>query len=1025
MVGRPPDRSERRLAGIIVSLSALFFFLTVPFATTPLIPLWAFIPLYQAALAVCTLITAGFFFAMFSILRSRALLVLGCGYLFTALMVVPHSLTFPGLFTDSGLLGAGPQSTSWLYIFWHGTFPLFIIAYALLKNRRAPVTPFRASSRISLADGIIATVILAASFTLLATDGHDLLPPLIVDGVYTSEMKVASAIVWLLNPLALMVLWARRPHSTLDLWLMVAMCAWTFDVALSTLFNATRFDLGFYVGRIYGLLAATFVLLVLLVGTAGLYARVVGLLDIEKRARERTSEALRGSLARLDAIFSSAALSILTLNESGAIERLNPATERLFGLPSDRMAYRDIGTFIDFGDADDVGSASRLREMVSNGATLHPLLARHADGSKFPVEAVLAEMNVNERKMLVVFIHDARGKRFAEEKFRLAMESSPNGMVIVDTTGQIVLVNAKAERLFGYRRDELVGQRFENLAPGWLKTMDVASGHALPLPDELSTEKPELFGLRKNGTMFPIEIGLNQFETYEGRMTLCVVADMSERKRNDEIKDEFVATVSHELRTPLTAISASLSLLDTDFAGDQLPDSSRRLLTIAKSNSQRLVRLINDILDIEKIELGKIEYLMREIEVRPLVEQVIETTRDLAAQSGVTVRLDPASDDAIVYADFDRLTQVITNLLSNALKFSPKGADVELKIVNDGGATRISVRDHGPGIPEEFRPRIFRKFAQADTSDSREKGGTGLGLSIAKQLVVRFGGEIGFEDADGGGTIFYVRLPQFRSDAVSERAGGIPVLLCANDAESARILVKDLREAGFAPELAVTADDAVRDAASRSYAAILIDLQLSGRDDVSLIKHLRQQWNYLNTPIILVSVEKRRGPAGEPSCAVHVLDWLSKPLNVEHLARILSRPIIRNAHVRPRVLHVEPDRDVLKLVQTALGPIAELTSVDSPDAARDALAAESFDLAVIGVPLSDEKGIDLLLSDLRDKAGIPIPVIVFSGEKTAEVATKIFAALTKSRVPIDKLVATLRHIVARQKLQAPLMKEVA
>ena len=274
MVGRPPDRSERRLAGIIVSLSALFFFLTVPFATTPLIPLWAFIPLYQAALAVCTLITAGFFFAMFSILRSRALLVLGCGYLFTALMVVPHSLTFPGLFTDSGLLGAGPQSTAWLYIFWHGTFPLFIIAYALLKNRRAPVTPFRASSRISLADGIIATVILAASLTLLATDGHDLLPPLIVDGVYTSEMKVASAIVWLLNPLALMVLWARRPHSILDLWLMVAMCAWTFDVALSTLFNATRFDLGFYVGRVYGLLAATFVLLVLLVGTAGLYARV-------------------------------------------------------------------------------------------------------------------------------------------------------------------------------------------------------------------------------------------------------------------------------------------------------------------------------------------------------------------------------------------------------------------------------------------------------------------------------------------------------------------------------------------------------------------------------------------------------------------------------------------------------------------------------------------------------------------------------------------------------------------------------
>jgi len=229
-------------------------------------------------------------------------------------------------------------------------------------------------------------------------------------------------------------------------------------------------------------------------------------------------------------------------------------------------------------------------------------------------------------------------------------------------------------------------------------------------------------------------------------------------EEREHIKDEFVAMVSHELRTPLTSIAASLGLLVADPA-DKMSAAAKRLLRIAHSNSQRLVRLINDILDIEKIESGKIEFHMRRLDVRRLVEQAIESNRSFADQHEVNVRLDHKAKQGFVQADVDRLTQVVTNLLSNAVKYSPRAGEVLVTIENVDATVRISVRDHGSGIPEKFRSRIFEKFAQADSSDVRQKGGTGLGLNIVKQIVLKLGGKVGFDDAPDGGTIFYVDLP--------------------------------------------------------------------------------------------------------------------------------------------------------------------------------------------------------------------------------------------------------------------------
>jgi signal transduction histidine kinase len=231
-----------------------------------------------------------------------------------------------------------------------------------------------------------------------------------------------------------------------------------------------------------------------------------------------------------------------------------------------------------------------------------------------------------------------------------------------------------------------------------------------------------------------------------------------ERKRLQRLKDEFVSTVSHELRTPLTSIAGSLGLLMGNAAG-KLPDAAVNLLRIAHTNSQRLVRLVNDILDIEKMESGQIVFKFGRVEIRPLIEQAIEANRGFAEGSDVRIRLEDACVVCDVRADPDRLAQVVTNLLSNAIKFSPADNEVVVAIGNGTDIVRILVRDHGPGISADFKPHIFERFAQADATNARQKGGTGLGLSIVKQIVDRLHGEVGFADAPGGGTVFHVELP--------------------------------------------------------------------------------------------------------------------------------------------------------------------------------------------------------------------------------------------------------------------------
>lgn len=278
MSSLPPGRRERRLAIATVLVSAVIFAALAPFAGMPLAQGWAFIPVYQSAIVVNDMVTAGLLLGQYAILREKPLLVLAGGYLFTALMAGTHMLTFPGLFAPTGLLGAGEQTTAWLYLFWHGGFPLAVAAYALLRTasraRPIPAPQRRAAIPVGLciAGALGATVAL----TVLATAGHDLLPRIMHGNRMAATMTYAITVVWGLNLVALMLMWRqRRHHSVLDLWVMTVLVAWLFDIALSSMLNHGRFDLGFYAGRAYGLVASAVVLSAMLFENGRLHAQTV------------------------------------------------------------------------------------------------------------------------------------------------------------------------------------------------------------------------------------------------------------------------------------------------------------------------------------------------------------------------------------------------------------------------------------------------------------------------------------------------------------------------------------------------------------------------------------------------------------------------------------------------------------------------------------------------------------------------------------------------------------------------------
>ncbi len=334
-------------------------------------------------------------------------------------------------------------------------------------------------------------------------------------------------------------------------------------------------------------------------------------------------------------------------------------------------------------------------------------------------------------------------------------------LCIAGTDGYFKELISAWERTLGWTLEELKGRPYVEFVH----------------PDDQNTTDVEKQRLRLGGSVIDFE---NRYRTRDGGyrwlswraspepergLIYAVARDIQDQKEVEQMKNDFVSVVSHELRTPLTSIRGSLGLLAGGVAGP-LPEKARSLVEIAARNGERLGRLINDILDIEKIESGKMGFRFTPIEFGSLVEQAVESNRAYAEAYGVELRIAGVLPEARVWADGDRVLQVMANLLSNAAKFSPQGGVVSVAAERLDGHLRVAVTDHGKGIPLELRPRLFEKFVQADASSTRQKGGTGLGLSISKAIVERHGGTIGFESETGAATTFFFDLPEWGKTAL-------------------------------------------------------------------------------------------------------------------------------------------------------------------------------------------------------------------------------------------------------------------
>ncbi|WP_127903928.1 CHASE domain-containing protein [Solirhodobacter olei] len=487
--------------------------------------------------------------------------------------------------------------------------------------------------------------------------------------------------------------------------------------------------------------------------------------------KRRVEQELRHAQHRLDVALTGAKIGVFELDLATNVSIVSPTWKLLFGFASDQEidAQAEFFARIHPDDRPALEEADRQCIEGKTERSISEIRLRVVDGSWrwFRSEAVVGERDASGRATRLIgamtdiqeLVASKEALRTSEERFRSAIEAAPVGTALIALDGRFLKVNNALSGLVGMPEAEILKIPFHQFL------------HADDRPAVREQVAELLAGKCEN---FAAEIRCLHAEGYEvwGNLSLALVRDgmgrpdnfvaqvqdITEQKKVERIKNEFVATVSHELRTPLTSINGSLGLVLNGVAGT-VPEKAHKMLSIAHKNCSRLILLVNDILDMEKLSSGKMTFDLVEAPIGQLVAQSAADTRPYAEPAGVRFVLTEPEEELYARVDTNRFQQIMANLLSNAVKFSPPGGAVEIATERLGGLVRVTVTDHGSGVPVEFRSKIFGAFSQADSSSTRKKPGTGLGLSITRQMVERMGGTIGFDSEPDVETTFWFTLP--------------------------------------------------------------------------------------------------------------------------------------------------------------------------------------------------------------------------------------------------------------------------
>jgi len=683
-------------------------------------------------------------------------------------------------------------------------------------------------------------------------------------------------------------------------------------------------------------------------------------IDEKKRAEEM-----------LDRFFSLSIEMLCVAGLDGYFKRVNPAFEKILGYSTIELLARP---FLDLVHPDDLEMTKKELEKLGEGAATLRFENRYlcADGSVRWI-AWTASPYIEE-ELVYAAGRDITESRAAEEELfrshetlraresamRSIIGSSLSGIVTLSRSGTIASVNAAAERILGYKAEELLGRDVFSLVPD--KPADTKDFQRRSIDASLG-RVTEWSVKRGDGRIITVELAMFEFETAEGKQLAGNIQDVSERREVERMKREFIATVSHELRTPLTSIRGSLDLLKGGVFGP-LPAGADEVATIALRNTSRLITLINDILDLERMDSGKLELHFGRAEAGAMMLAAVEAIHAFAEQNGVV--LDVVPSPATVRADADRMIQVLVNLLSNAVKFSNRGSIVRLTASQEDGDVVFRVEDQGRGIPHDYLARIFDRFQQVESSDSRTKGGSGLGLAICKAIVEEHNGSLGVLSEEGAGSVFWVRLPLDVKQATGVRIG---LFTSSSDPTPlARLLHREGHEV-----LPLHTWRQVRTAVDTQSVTLVI-MELSDDAEAGdLLSRLRSAQTDHPVPIVVIASSTDSISMFDDNMTVFVPHG--------HDRELLDA--VRNFaddHSGPDVLIVEDDFALLNVMQKQLAADELRIRVARTGGAAVAIVRKSVPkLMVLDINLPDIDGFDVVSILSRDERMRTMPLLVYTG----------------------------------------------